>query len=217
MAAGNKYCKEFSRSILLTGGRGIESEKFRYERNARGGAMGRVVGRKGSVGMIKNLPQFNHCQQLFSSSLSSLTNSVPCTPTVTPEKERERVIYCCKANPLETKKRNTQKDGKRCFMIKWEQEQSSLEMESRRVCRKKMGVRVNQWAREGGRKRERGKRCRSRTRLCVRLQLIITDSSSIRHLLRWNRIGRCLTDSCVRRALDFRVTDWCGQLVSQSF
>ncbi len=141
-------------------------------------------------------------------------------PTQSHQRKRERVIYCYKENPLETKKRNTQKDGKRCFMIKWEQEQSSLEMESRRVCRKKNGsVRVNQWAREGGKEREseRGKRCRSRTRLCVRLQLIITDSSSIRHLLRWNRTGSCLTDSCVRRALDFRVTDWCGQLVSQSF
>ncbi len=71
--------------------------------------MGRVVGGKGRMGMIKNLPQFNHCQQLFSSSSSSLTNSVPCTHTVTPEKERESDLLLQRKSARDKKEKHTER------------------------------------------------------------------------------------------------------------
>lgn len=70
--------------------------------------MERVVGGKGSVGTIKNLPQFSHCQRLFLLLIILTHKLCPLHPH---SHNRDRDLYSYKANPLEIKKRNTQKDG----------------------------------------------------------------------------------------------------------
>lgn len=80
--------------------------------------MERVVGGKGSVGSIKNLPQFSHCQRLFLLLIILTHKLCPLHPH-THTRERERSPQLQRKSPRDKKEKRT-KMGRDVIMIKRE-------------------------------------------------------------------------------------------------